>query len=149
MSLDQIRFTLLEQQALMEWWDMDRQELRVTFDETNDTERESMSRDLEFDSPMIPDYGRFESLTITGVSIMAESAADAQSWAEWRLKERIREYATTEHYANWGEKAADPFDRHEVELPTRTELFRESWKPGTTRPEPRAWHLAAAEDWNL
>lgn len=149
MSLDQIRFTLLEQQALMERWDMDRQKLRVTFKETNDTERESMSRDLEFDSTMIPGFGRFESLTITGVSIMAESAADAQSWAEWRLKARIREYATTERYANWRKEAADPFDRHEVELPTRTQLALEAWKPGTTRPEPRAWHLAAAEDWNL
>ena len=149
MSLDQIRFTLLEQQALIERWDMDRQKLRVTFKETNDTEREAMSKDLEFDSLMIPGYGRFESLTITGVSIMAESAADAQAWAEWRLEARIREYATTERYERWRKKAAAPFGRHEVELPTRTELLRESWKPGTTRPEPRAWHLAAAEDWNL
>ena len=149
MSLDQIRFTLLREQALLASWDMDRQKLRVTFDETSDTEREAMSKDLEFDSPMVPDYGRFESSTLSGVSIMAESAADAQSWAEWRLKARVREYATTERSEKWRQEAAAPFDRHEVALPTRTELLRESWKPGTTRPNPRAWHLAAAEDWNL
>ena len=148
-SLDQVRFTLLEQEALIGWWDMDRQKLRVTFDETNDTEREAMSRDLEFDSPIIPGYGKFESLTVSGVSIMAESEADAQSWAEWRLQARIRDYATSKRYATWCAEAADPFDQYEIELPTRTELFDEFWNQTTKRPEPRVWHLAAAEDWRL
>ena len=149
MSLDQIWRTLLEERALLWRWDMDGQQLRVSFEETNDTEREAMSRDLEFDSPTIPDYGKFDSLTVPGVSIMADSEADAQAWAEWRLQARIRDYATSERYATWRTEAADPFDQYEVELPTRTELLNEFWERTNNRFEPRAWHLAAAEDWSL
>lgn len=148
-SPDQIWFDLLAEEALIERWDMDRQKLRVSFDETDETEREAMFRDLTFESPDVSGYGKFDSLTVPGISIMAESEADAQSWAEWRLQARIRDYATSERYATWRKEAADPFDQYEVRLPTRTELFEEFWNRTTNRPEPRAWRLAAAEDWNL
>ena len=149
MSSNRVWRALLENGDLLEHWDEQRQKLCVTFDETNDTEREAMSRDLEFDAPIIPGYGKFESLTVSGVSIMAESEADAQSWAKWRLKARIREYATTDRYANWSKEAAAPFDQYEIQLPTRTELFDEVCNGTTNRPDPEFWHLAAAEDWRL
>ena len=151
MSSNRVWGALLENGGLLEQWDEERQVLCVSFDDTDTdgAEREAMSRVLKFDSPYLRDYGEFEPLTVPEVPITAPSAADAQAWAEWRLEARIREYATTERYANWRKEAAAPFDRHEVELPTRTQLALEAWKPGTTRPEPRAWHLAAAEDWNL
>ena len=147
-SPDQIWFLLLEEEALLRRWDIDGQQLHVSFDETGDTEREAMARDLEFEAPKIPGYGKFEPLTVRGVAITADSHAGAQSWAQWRLQARIRDYATSERYATWRKEAADPFNQYEVELPTRTELFDEVWNQ-TTSPEPRAWRLAAAEDWRL
>ena len=149
LSLDQIWLTLLKEEALLKWWDMNRQQLRVTFDETDETEREAMSRDFWFESPKIPDYGKFESLDVRDVPITPYTEDDAQSWAKWRLRTRIRDYATVECYKDWCTEAADPFKRYEIKLPTRTELFGEFWNQTTNRPKPEVWHLAAAEDWRL
>ena len=146
---DRVWRTLLDSAGLRDRWDEERQALRVSFDETDDAEREAMSRSLKFESPDLPGYGTFEPLTVPGVAITTESKADAQSWAQWRLNARIRDYATSERYAAWCKEAADPFDRYGIELPTRADLARASWTPATSRPEPRAWHLAATEDWNL
>lgn len=148
-SLDQIWHTLLEKEDIIEWWDMDSQQLRVTFDETDETEREAMSCDLWFESPKIPDYGKFESLDVREVPITPDTEADAQSWAKWRLRTRIQDYATSERYAAWCAEAADPFDQYEIELPTRTKLFDEVCNRTTNRPDPKFWHLVAAEDWRL
>ena len=141
--------TLLENESLWKQWDDERQALRVSFDETDDAERETMFRDLEFESPRLSDYGKFKSLTVPGVAITAKSKAHAQSWAKWRLNARIRDYATSRRYADWCAEAADPFDRYEIELPTRAHLARQFWMQETDRPEPRAWHVVAAEDWSL
>ena len=149
LSLDQIWFTLLEQEALIEWWDMDRQKLCVSFDGTDDTEREAMVRDLRFESPHIPDYGEFDLITVREVPITPATEADVQSWAKWRLRTRIQDYATSERYAAWCKEAVAPFDQYEIKLPTRTELFDEFWNKTTNLPKPEVWHLAAAEDWRL
>ena len=141
--------TLLENEDLWKQWDDERQALRVSFDETDDTERETMSRDLEFQSPDLSDYGKFESLTVPGVAITAKSKTHAQSWAKWRLNARIRDYATSRRYADWCAEAAGPFDRCEIELPTRAHLASQFRTQTTDRPEARAWHLHAAEDWSL
>ena len=148
-SLNQIWRTLLEEEALLERWDVDREKLYVSFDDTDDTEREAISRDLEFESPGIPGYGKFETLTVRGVPITPATESDAQSWANWRLQLRIRDYATSERYAAWRVEAAAPFDRYDIKFPTRTQLTWEFWKRTTARHNPRAWRLAAAEDWNL
>ena len=148
-SLNQIWRTLLKEEVLLDRWDVDREILHVTFDETNETERQAMSRDLEFDSPIIPGYWKFEPVTVREVPITPAIEADAQLWAKWRLRARIRDYATSERYATWRAEAAEPFDQYDVELPTRSELFDEFWNPTANRPEPEAWRLAAAEDWNL
>lgn len=148
-SPDQIWLDLLEEEALIERWDMDRQKLRVSFDETDETEREAMSRDLTFELPDVSGYGEFETLTVREVPITPAIEVDAQSWAKWRLCARIRDYATSERYAAWRAEAADPFDQYEVDLPTRTELLDEFLNQTVDRPEPRVWHLAAAEDWRL
>ena len=148
-SQDRVWVTLLEEEALVELWDKDRRKLRVSFDETDETEREAMVRDLRFESPTVPDYGMFDPLTVTAVPITAKSPADAQSWAKWRLRARVRDYATSERYAAWCEEAANPFDRYELGLPTRTQLTQEFWSQTTSRPNPRVWYLAAAEDWRL
>lgn len=148
-SQDQIWLTFLKEEALIEWWDMDRQKLCIDFDDTDGTEREAMVCDLGFESPHIPDYGEFDPITVREVPITPATEADAQSWAKWRLHTRIQDYATSERYAAWCAEAADPFDQYEIDLPTRTELFDEVCNRTTNRPAPEFWHLAAAEDWRL
>ena len=149
MSPNRVWQMLLESEDLREQWDEERQVLRVRFDETGDTEREVMSRNLKFESPYLPGYETFEPLTVPEVPIAAESEADAQVWASWRLCARIRDYATSERYADWCAEAADPFDRYKIELPARAHLAGQFRMQSTDRPEPRAWHLVAAEDWSL
>ena len=149
LSLDQIWSTLLEEEDLLEQWDKDRQKLCVDFDETDETERKAMFRDLRFEFPHISDYDAFDPLTVGGVAVSPSSEADAQSWAKWRLRTRIQDYATAGRYAAWRAEATDPFDQYEIELPTRTELFNEFCDRTTNRPAPEFWHLAAAEDWRL
>lgn len=135
--------------GLVEKEERDRVFTLTEFDETDDTEREAMVRDLRFESPHIPDYGEFDLITVREVPIIPATEADAQSWAKWRLRTRIQDYATSERYAAWCAEAADPFDQYEIELPTRTELFDEVCNRTTNRPDPKFWHLVAAEDWKL
>ena len=149
MSPNRIWQMLLESEDLREQWDEERQVLRVRFDETGDTERETMFRNLRFESPYLTGYETFEPLIVPEVPIAAESEADAQVWASWRLHARIRDYAMSERYAAWCAEATGPFYRYEVELPARAHLARQFWMQSTGRPEPRAWHLVAAEDWSL
>ena len=149
MSPERIWHALLESDDLQEQWDEERQALRVSFDETDDTERETMFRCLRFEAAYLPGYGTFDPLTVPGVAITAKSKTHAQSWAKWRLNARIRDYATSRRYADWCAEAADPFDRYQIELPTRAHLARQSRTQTTGRPEARAWHLCAAEDWSL
>lgn len=146
---ERVRRTLLENEGLWKQWDDERQALRVSFDETGDAEREAMFRCLKFESPYLPGYGTFDPLTVPGVAITAKSKTHAQSWAKWRLNARIRDYATSSRYADWCAEAADPFDRYEIELPTRDHLARQFRAQTTGRPDARAWHLHAAEDWSL
>ena len=148
-SPDRVWRTLLENGGLLEQWDEKRLVLNVSFDETNDTEREAMSRVLDFKSPYLGFYGKFEPLTVPDVPITSASATDAQSWAKWRLRTRIQDYATSERFAAWREEAADPFEQYEIELPTRTELFDGVCNGTPDRPDPGFWRLAAAEDWRL
>lgn len=140
---------LLENEGLLEQWDEKRQMLCVSFDDTNDPEREAMSRALNFKSPYLECYEKFEPLNVPDVPITAPSEADAQSWAKWRLCARIRDYATSERYGAWRNEAAAPFKQYEIELPTRMELFDEVCNRTPDRPDPRFWRLAAAEDWRL
>ena len=149
MSPDRVWRSLLEHEDLLEQWDEERAVLRVAFDETGDAERETMSRALKIESPYLPRYGTFDSLSVAGVAITAESETDAQSWAQWRLRARVRDYATSERYAHWRKEAAAPFDQYEVEIPARPDLAHASWMQVTDRPDPWVWRLVAAEDWNL
>ena len=149
MSADRVWCKLLENEGLLNQWDEEREVLCVPFGETGDAEREAMSCALEFKSPVLPGYGTFEALTVAGVAITAESEHDAQSWSKWRLNARVRDYATSERYAVWCAEAAAPFGRFEIELPARADLARASWMQVANRPDPRVWHLVAAEDWNL
>ena len=140
---------LLDGEGLLNHWDRQRDALRVSFGETTESERESMSRDLEFRTPSVSRFGEFEPLEVGGIAIAAHSRDDAREWAAWRLSTRIRDFATSERYDEWKEEAAAPFAEHRPELPTRAELAMFEWGSAAGRPAPRAWFLIAAEDWGL
>ena len=148
-SPDRVWRRLLEHEGFLEQWDEERAVLRLSFDETGDAEREAMSRTLKFESPYLPRHGTFDPLSVAGVAITAESETDAQSWAQWRLRTRVRDYATSKRYAHWRKEAAAPFDQYQIELPARPDLAHVAWMQVTDRPDPWAWRLVAAEDWNL
>ena len=140
---------LLDGEGLLNDWDRQREALRVSFGETTESERESMSRDLEFRTPSVSRFGEFEPLVVGGIAIAARSRDDAREWAAWRLSARIRDFATSVRYDEWGEEAAAPFAKHRPELPARAELAVSEWESAAGRPAPRAWFLIAAEDWGL
>lgn len=140
---------LLDGEGLLNHWDRQRDALRVSFGETTESERESMSRDLEFRTPSVSRFGEFEPLVVGGIAIAARLRDDAREWAAWRLSARIRDFATSVRYDEWGEEAAAPFAEHRPELPARAELAMSEWGSAAGRPAPRAWFLIAAEDWGL
>ena len=140
---------LLDGEGLLNHWDRQRDALRLSFGETTESERESMSRDLEFRTPSVSRFGEFEPLEVGGIAIAARSRDDAREWAAWRLSARIRDFATSVRYDEWGEEAAAPFAEHRPELPARAELAMSEWGSAAGRPAPRAWFLIAAEDWGL
>ena len=140
---------LLDGEGLMEHWDDDRRALTVLFGDTTESERETMSRELEFRKPLVPDYGEFDALALSGTAIRARSRDDARKWSGWRLNARVRDFATARRYAEWGKEAVAPFAEYGLELPARAELAASEWKSVVGRPSPRTWHLVAAEDWEL
>ena len=146
---DKIWEALLDGEGLSGDWDLQRSALRVSFQETTGSERESMSRDLEFRKPSVPGFGEFDPLKVGGIAIAARSRDDAREWSAWRLNARVRDFATSERYDEWRKEAAAPFAEHRPELPARAELAASEWRPVVGRPAPQAWHLIAAEDWRL
>lgn len=130
-------------------WDRRRRALRVPFWRTTEHERESMSCDVRFPAPALPDFGKFDPLTIAGVDVAALSEGDAHEWAIWRFRERIRDFATSEHYNGWWKEAAEPLAEHYPERPSRNRLARAEWSASDNAPTVRSWHLMAAEDWGL
>jgi hypothetical protein len=140
---------LLASEGLWDCWDDAAQALRVHFREASDRERDAMRRDLRVQDPAISGLGRFDTLVVRDVALRASSAQDAADWAAWRLNARVREYATAERFSDWCADAVAPFSDFVPRLPTRRELADGAWRSRAERPAPVAWHLVAAEDWNL
>jgi hypothetical protein len=140
---------LLESAGQWSRWDAARNALLVSFDETRDPERESLVRDLPIEAPTLGALGKFDALTLRGVALQARTGNDALRWAEWRLRARVRDYATSERFDAWTTEATAPFAAHRISLPNRADLTLDTWGRRGERPAPIAWHLAAAEDWSL
>lgn len=148
-SFEEIWDALLADEGLCEDWVREQQALRVSFDEAHEVQRETMSRDLKFRNPSLSDYGDFESFDVRQVNITPRSQDDARQWATWRLKARIGDFATSKLYDEWWKEASEPFSEFLLECPTRSDLAALMWESAGERPDTRAWHLMAAEDWNL
>ena len=140
---------LIQAEGLGSQWDGAVDALRVGFDETIAGERESLVRGVYFKRPDIESLGSFDATTVEGIALRARSAQDATRWAEWRLRERIQDYAVTDHFGAWTADAVKPFAEFDPPTPTRYELAESAWRDRTDRPTPSTWHLVAAEDWSL
>ncbi len=140
---------LLESEGLWTQWDPAVLALRVGFDDASAAERESLVRAVAFRRPEVAGCGRFDNATVEGVALRARSAPDAARWAEWRLRERVRDYATAERFADWTAEAVAPFAEFRPSTPSRQALADAAWRARIDRPTPAAWHLVAAEDWGL
>lgn len=148
-SFDTIWDDLLNNAGLSEQWTREYCALQVSFSETDGIERETMARNLEFRHPSLPIYGQFESSKANQIPITAGTETDAKEWSEWRLNSRIRDFATLKLYSEWWNEASEPFSEFGLECPTRSSLASKAWKDTGERPDTRAWHLIAVEDWNL
>lgn len=148
-SLAEVWQSLLRGAGLGHDWDDALGALRMTFDATTEAEREAMHRAVEFDRPDVADFGHFDPLVVSGIPITAGSPSDAQRWAAWRLRSRVSDYATTARFDGWRRDAQAPFDGHQLDLPLRGALAERAWTSRAEHPSPYAWHLVAAEDWNL
>lgn len=140
---------LLESAALWSRWDPERNALLVTFDETEEGERESLTRDLVIPTPSVAGFGEFDKLTIQDVPLHPRSTADAGLWSAWRLQERLRDYATSARFRGWCQEATAPFADHRLAVPSRADLANQVWSRREVTPFDVVWHLIAAEDWSL
>lgn len=148
-SVEEVWKQLLESEGLWPGWDTQARALRVRFDETVGNERESLLRNLRFHNPIIEDLGGFEGTTVIGVRLRSKSAEDASQWANWRLRERIRDYATIERFRTWMAEALEPFDEFRPSMPSRRLLADTAWRERNRREATGTWHLVASEDWRL
>ncbi|MCK7565280.1 hypothetical protein [Marinobacter xestospongiae] len=146
---DQVWKSLLKQAALWSRWDGDRKALKVTFSESEISERERLTRDLTFKNPMIPGVGQFKDIDVQNIPLFPLLAGDAEKWADWRLKARINDYATNPRYQQWVKEAAEPFSEFSPALRERAELAEVAWADRGNRPTAYCWHLVASEDWGL
>jgi len=146
---DAVWMQLLQSEGLSPQWDPTVRALRVGFEEAASGERESMVRGVAFGRPNIAGLRVFDNTTVDGVALRARSATDASRWAEWRLRARVRDYATAERFSAWTAEAVAPFSEFHPSTPTRQALADAAWRARTDRPTPSAWHLVAAEDWRL
>jgi hypothetical protein len=146
---DSVWMQLLQAEGLWSQWDPTTLALRVGFEEATSGERESMVRAVAFRRPNIAGLGAFDATTVDGVVLRARSAHDASRWADWRLRARVRDYATAERFSDWTVEAVTPFSEFHPSTPTRQALADAAWRVRADRPTPGAWHLVAAEDWRL
>jgi hypothetical protein len=149
LSTEEIWKQLLDSEELWPRWDQANAALRVSFEEAATGERESLRRDVVVRRPAVAGFGAFEAMTVQGVVLRARSAPDASRWAEWRLRERVRDYATAERFAAWSAEAVAPFAEFQPSTPSRRALAEAAWQARADRPSPSAWRLVAAEDWGL
>ncbi|TDT44556.1 hypothetical protein DES49_0667 [Halospina denitrificans] len=146
---NQVWKNLLECVELWPRWDPSQQALRMAFDESSKSERESLTRVLKFKNPEISGAGRFEDLDVYDVPLLPLSGEDAKKWAEWRLEARISDYATNSRYQQWTNEAAEPFAEFSPTLPPRDALAELVWTQRGNRPTAKCWYLMASEDWGL
>ena len=148
-AADAVWMQLMQAEGLWPQWDGSAVALRVGFDETIAGERESLVRGVHFKRPDIASLGSFDATTVEGIALRASSPQDASRWAEWRLRARVQDYATAEHFGKLTAEAVKPFAEFDPPTPDRQELAKSAWRDRADRPTPNTWHLVAAEDWSL
>lgn len=149
LTLAQVWEDLLNAEGLASRWDATRSAILAAFEETTSAEREMLRRELPIKRPVVRGLGPFLPLTIPQVPLRPWSAEDAARWAQGRLRQRVRDYATAERFAAWIDESVAPFAEFRPAVAGRAELATAAWVERGERPTPYAWRLMAAEDWRL
>lgn len=149
MSAAQVWEGLLRTEGLLSRWDAARSVLLASFDETNPAERETLRRELLIKRPVVSGLGEFSPVTVSQIPLRPRSAEDAARWAQARLRERVRDYATSDRYAAWSAESVAPLAEYQPAVSVRAQLAAAAWGERGERPTPYTWHLVAAEDWSL
>ncbi len=140
---------LLQSAHVWEQWNTRTSTMTVCFSDTTNTEREQFVRTQKIDNPSVDELGLFDSMNVRGIVLRETSIADASKWAQWRLKNQITSYATSEKFDTWIDEAIRPFKKYTPTTPSRENLANELWPVEQGRPTASIWHLVAADDWKL
>lgn len=149
LTVAQVWEGLLRTEGLASRWDATRSALLTAFDETTSAERETLRRELQIKRPVVSGLGSFSPVTIPQLPLRPMSAEDATHWAQWRLRERVRDYATSARYETWSAESVAPLAEFRPVVADRAQLASAAWAERGERPAPFAWHLMAAKDWSL
>lgn len=144
---NQIWQILLEQNGWQDDWDWTKNSMAISFEETDEKDRQTMHTNLIFGQPEIEDLGGFDDFTAENVAIHAIDKDSAIVWARWRLEHNINDFADEQTYQKWVEHAQSPFAEYAFRLPERNELANLFWQD--EKYSPKSWHLISASDWQI
>jgi hypothetical protein len=91
--------------------------LSVAFtDALGSAERRAMRTDLDIPRVDLGTLGRFEPTRLIGVTLVPQTDADAQRWAEWLQWETIQDYATPDLLQDQASQVSARFPYHQPRL---------------------------------
>lgn len=124
-----------------------KRQLPASFEPLDDAARATMRRDLPVQRPKCGQHlGNFDDTTLTEVDLVPRSDADAQSWALWMQRRKIKDYVVPENLQAIEKEVLARFPFHRPRLRSPHELLAEA----RTRPlDSGARYLLAPSDLGL
>lgn len=147
-DIETVWYELLSGSRRIDSWRSDTSEFEEYFENIPSTSKSTMRISLEFPRPFLDGLQRFNTVTAKGVRLRPKTEECAQQWSEWLLLSYVDNYATTEKFETWLQKARQPFHDFDINLPSRDELAESVITEQKSRSK-RDWHIVAASDWGL
>jgi len=130
-------------------WAAEAGSLRRHFDNLSDGERRSFLTTIRVERPQLQEFGEFDATVIERIPISPKRGDDAQRWAEWLVRDRVRDFLETPAYQALVEEVQGCFPGFHIKLPTREELarnIREEAMQGGGRLPKAYWYLQTPID---
>lgn len=116
--------SLLHQEALS--WNDEIEAVECQYDELIDEEKRNFKRDFMVKMPQFNELGVFEPTVLRGVAIAPKTKNDAELWADFLVREAVRDYTTENEYARIVDKVRENFHRWEnLRIQSIEELIQE------------------------
>lgn len=93
---NEIFFSLLKQKGLS--WNKIAAAVECCYDELDVDAKRDFKRDFIIQTPQFIELGVFDETVLGGVSIIPKTQEDAEAWADFLVKEEIRDYTTENKY---------------------------------------------------